>query len=149
MNVIPLPPAQLKRAWTSSELEQLVAIFGRHAPRGIAESWEISSTEAGDPQFYILGPGPACECILSVSRIGRLYVLENGEGSLWAENCSLKAIARQADAMLQQGTRTTLVGRILVAVGALRLTIGERVEPLVVEPEELIMRLGPQLAVIL
>ena len=51
--------------------------------------------------------------------------------------------------MLRQRGRNTLVSRILVAFGTLRLTIEERLEPLIVESEELIVRMGPQLAAII
>ena len=42
--------------------------------------WDVGVTEIGDPQFYLLGPPPHEECILCISRLGRVYVLEDGAG---------------------------------------------------------------------
>ena len=36
------------------------------------------TTEHGDPQVYLIGPPPDYDCILSISRLGRLYVIEDG-----------------------------------------------------------------------
>ena len=46
-----------------------------HIPGGQASGWELGETERGDPQLYLLGPAPEHDCILSISRLGRLYIL--------------------------------------------------------------------------
>ena len=54
----------------------------------------MGMTEVGDPQFYLLGRPPHDECILCISRLGRLYVLEDGHGQVLFEHNSLLVLAR-------------------------------------------------------
>ena len=63
-------------AWSADELQQLIALFRTEGET----SYATGMTEHGDPQFYLLGPAPAHECVLCVSRLAQTYVLEDGEG---------------------------------------------------------------------
>jgi hypothetical protein len=98
----------------------------------------------GDPQFYLLGP-PHDECILCISRLGRLYVLEDGHGQLLFEHNSLLALAEQARVVLQK-KKTQIVARVALVWCAVRETIEEKLDAVVVEGEELLAHCVPQLA---
>jgi hypothetical protein len=79
-------------------------------PVGGARRWDVGITEIGDPQFYLLGP-PHDECILCISRLGRMYVLEDGHGQLLFEHNSLLVLAEQARVVLQK-KKTQIVARV-------------------------------------
>ena len=74
MNVIGFIPRQMPQdgTWQSSELDKIRRTFAGELASGTASEWQTGATEAGDPQFYLLGPLPDRDCLLSVSRLGRL-----------------------------------------------------------------------------
>ncbi len=148
MTVVPFTPgtARSPRSWDADELERLVGIFAVHASNGDASAWDVGATELEDPQFYILGPAPDYDCIVAISRVGRTYVLENGSGQVVAEDRSLDTIAARAERVVGQRKRASLTARVVLAVGALRLAVEEKLEPLYLESEELLLRVVPQLA---
>src|SRR5215212_3851550 len=98
MNVVPFTPkmARSLRSWSPHELETLVSIYEAHRARGEASGWDVGATDYDDPQFYILGPGPDLDCIVAISRVGCIYVLENGTGQLLDESPSLETLAIRA-----------------------------------------------------
>ena len=61
--------------WRPEELRELTELF---APARASITWEVGLTEAGDPQFYLLGPAPDHDCVLCVS----LVVSYTGTGGL-------------------------------------------------------------------
>jgi hypothetical protein len=148
MTVIPFPPQAMRglRSWNQEELESLIAIFGAHASGNGAGSWAIGATELNDPQFYVLGPAPEEECLLTVSRVGGIYVLEDGAGRVLTDNTSLEMVSGWAKAAVPRRNRVSLAGRLLVALGTIRLVLEEKLEPILVEAEELAIRVAPQLA---
>ena len=103
-------------------------------------------TEKGDPQFYLLGPLPDQACELCVSRIGGRYILEDGAGQLLFEHQSLPS----GRAAREGGRQSAAVARLSHAIALLwftvRHTIHDKVEPLLVESEELLVHLAPKLA---
>lgn len=139
MNVIAFRESQSGR-WTETELRILAEALdaGR---RG--QGWEAGLTDQGDAQFYLLGPDQGCT--LCVSRIGRLYVLEDGEGTLLFEHGSLQLVAMHAQRALRR-TRWPLVARVVMVWCAIRHMIHDRVEPILLEGEELLVHIAPQLA---
>ncbi len=139
MNVIAFRKPQLG-AWSNTELRTLgeTLDIGR---RGAG--WDTGLTENGDAQFYLLGPDQAC--ILCVSRIGGLYVLEDGQGTLLFEHRSLPLVAIHARSALRK-TRWPLVARIVMVWCTIRHMINDKIEPLLLEGEELLVHLAPQLA---
>jgi hypothetical protein len=132
-------------AWRASELNRIVGCFASELASGEAGGWETAATEAGDPQFYLLGQPPDEECILCVSRLGRLYVLEDGNGHVLAEHVDFELLAGQARTFLQQ-TRAGLLAHLAVAWGIVRQAFEEKVEPMLAEGEEFLMHFAPQLA---
>jgi hypothetical protein len=147
MNVLPFPPTTARhlRFWTACELERLVHVYEAHAAKGEASGWDVGATELDDPQFYVLGPGPDCDCLIAISRVGRIYVLETGTGRVLAESPSLEAVAATAERPFhEKGTR--LVARLVLGLAAVRAAVEERIEPILVETEELLVRMAPQLA---
>jgi hypothetical protein len=139
MNVIALRKPQLG-AWSETELRTLgeTLNMGR---RG--QGWDTGLTETGDAQFYLLGQDNACT--LCVSRIAGLYVLEDGRGTLLFEHRSLPLVAMHARSALRK-TRWPLVARIVMVWCTIRHMINDRVEPLLLEGEELLVYVAPQLA---
>ena len=133
-------------AWRASELNQIVGSFAAELASGEAGGWDTGATEVGDPQFYLLGPPPDDACILCVSRLGRLYVLEDGNGRLLFEHANFELLAQQAKAFLKQ-SKARVFAQIVLAWGALRSAFEEKVEPVLAEGEEFVMHLAPQLAV--
>ena len=146
MTVIAFQPKvlQLDGPWRTGELNTIVERLAPESSRGGAWRWDVGITDIGDPQFYLLGP-PHDECILCISRLGRLYVLEDGHGQLLFEHNSLLALAEQARVVLQK-KKTQIVARVALVWCAVRETIEEKLDAVVVEGEELLAHYVPQLA---
>ena len=146
MTVIAFQPRvlQLDGPWRTGELNTIVERLAPESSRGGARRWDVGITDIGDPQFYLLGP-PHDECILCISRLGRLYVLEDGHGQLLFEHNSLLALAEHARAVLQK-KKTQIVARVALVWCAVRETIEEKLDAMVVEGEELLAHCVPQLA---
>lgn len=138
MNVVDFP----RRAgdWRQDELQQLVAVAD-----AAKFDWDIGATERGEPQFYVLGPAPDHDCVLCISRLAQGYVLQDGTGRLIGETPALDRFAVDAARAAVRGGRS-LVARALVGWVTLRLTIEERLEPIIEESEELLVRFAPQIA---
>jgi hypothetical protein len=147
MNVVPFTPKTCpsRRSWSSHELETLVSIYESHAARGEGFAWDVGATELDDPQFYIIGPAPELDCLVAISRVGRIYVLENGTGHVIDEESSLEALAVRAK-MPRTTHKMSLMARIMLGLAALRVTVEEKIEPVLVESEELLLRFVPQLS---
>ena len=140
MSVIEFPGREAaSTGWRVDELQQLVALV---PPSGC--SWQAGRTERGEPQFYVLGPAPEQDCMLCVSRLAQGYVLEDGAGRLIGEAPSLDRFAVEAARAAIRGGRS-FVGRMLVGWCALRLTVEERLEPVLEQSEEMLARFAPQL----
>jgi hypothetical protein len=130
--------------WRASELRELEAIFAAFVREGDAAEYALAATERGDPQFYLLMPGPDCECILSVSRIGRGYVVEDGAGVVIAEVSDLRKLADECSHMV--GRRHGLmVAKGVAAWLAVRSSVEEKIEAMMGEPVEVITHIAPQL----
>ncbi|MCW5701652.1 MAG: hypothetical protein AB7I42_13840 [Bradyrhizobium sp.] len=144
MSVVEFERRQYDPAWTETELDTIrTALRAALAPT-TGRSWEIGVTENGDSQFYLLGPRPDQSCELCLSRIGRLYVLEDGSGRLLFEHRNLDLVALQARAAV--ASSPWLLVRAIVLWCAVRSAFQEKFEPILVEGEELLVQLVPQLA---
>jgi hypothetical protein len=131
--------------WTETELNTLLSTLHAAIAPATGRTWETGVTENGDVQFFLLGPGPEEACELCVSRIGRRYVLEDGSGRLLFEHPSLDLVVLHAKAAVSS-TPWRLMVRAIVAWCAIRTTIEEKFEPILVEGEELLVQVAPQLA---
>ena len=147
MTVVPFPPVSSHslRSWTQHELDALMSVFEAHAARGEASGWDVGATELGDPQFYVIGPAPDLDCLVTISRVGRLYVLENGAGHVLDESTAIEPLAATAKTAAHSKP-VSLIARMMLGLTALRVAFEEKIEPLVVESEELLLRFAPQLA---
>ena len=58
--------------------------------------------ERGDPQLFLIGPPPDFDCILSISRLGGTYVIEDGAGRVLFEQHGTQRLAEQAAAALRR-----------------------------------------------
>jgi hypothetical protein len=147
MTVVPFSRAleQLPQGWRSSELTRLTNACAASIPSGDSSGWEVGVTECGDPQLYLLGPAPDYDCILSISRLGRAYVLEDGKGQVVYECDSLERLAEQACAALRR-RKAEMVARLTVCWCTVREFFEEKVEPVLAEPMEIVTHFAPQLA---
>ena len=142
MSVVAFERKQDGGEWSEKELSTLVAAFGAASRTG--REWETGMTEQGDAQFYLLGPLPDQACEVCVSRIGGRYILEDGSGRLLFEHRNLELVALHAKAAVP--STSWLMVRAITLWCAIRNTIHEKVEPLLVEGEELFVQFVPQLA---
>lgn len=146
MTVIAFAPRQVQQDgnWQSCELDKMRTTFATELASGEASGWHVAATEVGDPQFYLLGSLPEENCILSISRLGRLYILEDGAGRVLSENASLESLTRQAKAFLRE-TKAGIIAGAVMAWGTIRQQFEEKIEPVLVESQELLMHVAPQL----
>ena len=147
MNVVPFPhvPEVLPQGWQAVELTRLTNACVASIPNGDISAWEIGATEYGDPQLYLLGPAPEHDCILSISRLGRLYVLEDGKGQVLFENDDLMLLAEQTCSALRR-KKAEFVARLAVCWCAVREFFEEKVEPVLAEPMEVVSHFAPHFA---
>ena len=131
--------------WRSGELEAIVDNLAPELGGDEAGGWAVGVTELGDPQFYLLGPPPHAECILCISRLGRIYVLEDGAGRVLLEHNSLVVLAEQARSLLRK-KKTQIAARAALIWCALRESFEEKLEAIMGESEELLAHVAPQLA---
>ena len=142
MSVVAFERKQNGGEWSEKELSTLVAALC--AAPGTGREWETGMTERGDAQFYLLGPLPDQACEVCVSRIGGRYILEDGSGRLLFEHRNLEFVALHAKAAVP--STSWLMVRAVTLWCAIRNTLHEKVEPLLVEGEELFVQFVPQLA---
>jgi hypothetical protein len=149
MTVIAFVPRPLPQcgAWQPSELNEMQRTFAAKVDSGEASGWAIGATEVGDPQFYLLGTPPDEECILAISRVGRVYILEDGAGHVVYEDVNFAALCKQAEAFLSEA-KASIIARVTVLWGALRHSFEEKIEPILAEGEELLMHVAPQLVAV-
>ena len=144
MSVVAFERKQDTGEWTEKELGAIMAALGAALAQGNGREWETGVTERGDAQFYLLGPLPDQACELCVSRVGGRYILEDGSGRLLFEHRNLELVALHAKAAVP--STSWLMVRAITLWCAVRNTIHEKFEPLLVEGEELFVQLVPQLA---
>lgn len=146
MTVLDFPlPKKMPSGWQFAEAQKLRSACADSIASGEASGWEIGETETGDPQLYLLGPAPDFDCILCVSRLGNLYVLEDGNGRVLFEHSSLVLLAEQAGAAVRRW-KGAMIAKLTVMWAAVRETFEEKVEPLLAEPIEVVTHIGPQIA---
>ena len=144
MSVVEFERRQVTGVWTETELNTIVAALQAALAPATGRAWETGVTENGDAQFYLLGPGPEQACELCVSRVGHRYILEDGTGRLLFEHRNLDLVVLHAKAALSPASR--IVVRAIMLWCALRNSIQEKFEPVLVEGEELLVHVAPQLA---
>jgi hypothetical protein len=146
MTVVQFPGAmnQLPDVWQSAELQQFIAVSANSIAAGEASGWEIGATENGDPQVFLLGPPPDYDCILCISRLGRIYVIEDGLGRVLYEHDNPMLLAEQAASALRR-RKASIVARVAMAWCALREAFEEKAEAMMAEPIELFAHVAPQL----
>lgn len=146
-NVVTFHAPERPLCWRHDELQQLVALHAACEPRRRGCSWGVGQTERGDPQFYVVGEAPDLYCIMCVTRIGRLYVLEDGTGSVVAEDARLEHLAQTASKMLsRRRRRLSFVARSLIGLCAFRAMLDQKAEFVLAESMEHVARFAPQLA---
>ena len=147
MNVVKFPPVATRASegWQLAELQQFLAGSSGAIAAGQASGWDVGVTERGDPQVFLVGPPPDYDCILSISRLGRLYVIEDGAGRVLFEHDNPMLLTEQATAALRR-RKTVIIARVAVAWCALREAFEEKTEAITSEPIELLSHIAPQLA---
>jgi hypothetical protein len=144
MSVVAFERRQDAAVWTETELDAIFAALHAAIAPATGRTWETGVTESGDVQFYLLGPRPEEACQLCISRIGGQYILEDGSGRLLFEHRNLDLVALHAKAAVS--STPWLMVRTVVLWFAIRNTIQEKFEPILVEGEELLVQVAPQLA---
>jgi hypothetical protein len=135
--------------WTLEERRQFEALHAARANCGEASDWAVATTDAGDPQFFLLGPAPACDCVLSISRIGHRYVIEDGNGGAICEALDIREVFDVASRLRLTRVRTGLVARLALAWCTFREFAEEKVEPIgaeIAEVAEVLSHVAPQIA---
>ena len=145
MSVVAFERKQDVGVWSERELDTILAALSSALAPAAGRQWETHITEAGDAQFYLLGPLPDQACELCVSRIGGRYVLEDGSGRLLFEHRNLDIVALHARAAAPSASR--LMVRAIALWCAARNAVQETLEPVLTESEELLVQVAPQLAV--
>jgi hypothetical protein len=145
MSVLAFERKQDAELWSEAELHILLTALNSALASEDGREWETGMTERGDAQFYLLGPLPDQASELCVSRIGGRYILEDGSGRLLFEHVNLTLVALHAKAAARS-TRWSLVARVVLLWCTMRHAMHEKVEPLLVESEEILVHFVPQLA---
>jgi hypothetical protein len=144
-NVVAFHVPERPSCWRQDELQQLMALHSACQDRRCGASWSVGKTELGDPQFYLVGEAPELDCVMCVTRLGRLYVLEDGAGSVVAEDAHLDRIAQQASKMLSRRRRLSFAARSLLGLCAFRAVLDQKAEFMLAETMEHVSRFAPQL----
>ncbi len=145
-NVVTFHAPERPHCWRPEELQELVSLYSAHGSRGGKASWSVGLTEIGDPQFYIVGEAPELDCIMCVTRVGRLYVLEDGAGFVVTEGARLERVAEAAATMLTKRGRPSFIARTLVGLCAFRAVLDQKIEFMLAELMDHVSRFAPQLA---
>ena len=147
MNVVPFPrrDEEIAGLWQRFEMQRVADACAEPMSRGDVSGWEAGVTEAGDPQLYLLGPPPERECLVCLTRLGRLYVMEDGQGRILFEHDAIGALTEQMRGALRR-KKSAIVARIAMAWIAVRETFEEKVEPAMAEPIEMFSIVAPQFA---
>ncbi len=145
MNIVPFPRRDGDTAglWQRFEMQRVADACAEPLSRGEVSGWEAGVTEAGDPQLYLLGPPPERECLVCLTRLGRLYVLEDGQGRIMFEHDAIGVLAEQMRGVLRR-KKAAIIARIAAAWIAVRETFEEKVEPALAEPIEMVSLIAPQ-----
>jgi hypothetical protein len=137
--------------WTAEERHQLEALHAARAKCGEVSEGVVATTESGDPQFFLIGPAPACDCVLSISRVSGRYLIEDGNGASIAEASSLDELAHIASQVRLRRSKTTILARVALVWCALRQFVEEKMEPVVgemAEAAEVLTHFVPQAAML-
>lgn len=145
-NVVAFQAPERPHCWRQDELQQLISLTTARGSRFRKASWSVGRTELGDPQFYLVGAAPELDCMMCVTRLGRLYVLEDGTGSVVAEDVHLEAIVESASGMLVRRRSLSFVARTLIGLCAFRAVLDQKAEFMLAESMEHVSRFAPQLA---
>jgi hypothetical protein len=146
MNVVAFPRARHGEpgVWRSSELDRLLPSCSLQEADG-GNGFAVGSTERGDPQLYVLAAPPDHDCLLCITRLGNLYVMEDGNGRLIFEHSNLALLAEQIPAAISR-RKAAIAAKLVLLWATIRQTLEEKIEPLMAEPMELAAHLSPQLA---
>jgi hypothetical protein len=144
MSVVAFERKQDTGEWSDRELGTILAALRGAVAPATGRTWETGTTEHGDVQFYLLTARPDQSCVLCVSRLNDRYVLEDGSGRLLFEHRNLDLVALHAKAAVPR--THWLIAHMIMLWCAVRSTAHEKVEPLLVEGEELVVQIVPQLA---
>jgi hypothetical protein len=125
MTVVPFVPRPEAPRWRLDELVELDRMMRLLAGRTGARGWETGATERGEPQFYAIGPEPEQRCVACVSRVGAIYVLEDGSGQVLGEARSLRELVKGANRAIPR-RRIPLAARAFLGICAGRAFVEEK-----------------------
>jgi hypothetical protein len=144
-NIIAFRCPPRPHCWSQAELWDMTALCAPNARHSRAMSWSTGKTEKGDPQFYLLGDDE--DCLLCLTRIDHMYVLEDGLGGVVVESTDLKAVIEQGRRTVAHPQRVSaFVMRLLFVVCTCRAILDQKIELMMAETGEQVARYAPQLA---
>jgi hypothetical protein len=141
-----MAPCDNGHGWNDDELAALRRLTRLLSRRRGAQSWHMGATEAGEPQFYLVGPDPDQPCVACVSRVGSGYVLEDGTGHVLAEEGRVADLVDRASAAFPVRRQVPLSTRAFLAVCAWRAFVDQKMAAFE-ESLEVLARLAPHVAV--
>jgi hypothetical protein len=145
MTIVTFPRVEHARrgTWRSSELDRLLPPCAIEISQAAGNNgFAVGSTEAGDPQLYVFGAPPDYDCVLCITRIGNLYIMEDGAGRIVLEHTNLMTVAEKIPTAISRRK----AAKLALLWTAMRQTIEEKVEPVLVESMEFATHFSPQLA---
>ena len=131
-----------RHGWDDAEIAALRRLTRLLSRRRGAQSWHVGATEAGEPQFYVLGPGADEPCLASVSRVGSGYVLEDGSGRVLAEEEHIDELVKRASIAYPARRRVPLTVRAFLALCAWRAFVDQKMAAFE-ESLDILARIGP------
>jgi hypothetical protein len=144
-NVIAFRREECSDSWRRQELQQIVAALGPVLRADPSRAWETGTTEAGDPQFYLLRQEPDETCDVCISRVGSVYVLEDGAGRVLFDGANLATLGERAVAFLRHD-RGQIIASLMLAWVGIRHFVHDKVEALMAEGEDVLIHVAPQFA---
>jgi hypothetical protein len=136
----------IRPGWNDEEMAALRRLTRLLSRRRGAEASHFGETEAGEPQFYVLGPAPDEACIACVSRVGSRYVLDDGRGRLLADEGDIGDLVKRAFEAYPAPRRVPLATRAFLVVCAWRAFVDQKMAALE-ESLEMLSRIVPHISV--
>jgi hypothetical protein len=140
-----MAPCDNGHGWNDDELAALRRLSRLVSRRRGAQSWHMGATDAGEPQFYLVGPDPDQPCVACVSRVGSGYVLEDGNGHVLAEEARVAELITRASAAFPVRRRVPLSARAFLAVCAWRAFVDQKMAAFE-ESLDVLARVAPHVA---
>ena len=140
-HVLAVPP----QSWQTAELAKLDQRMHGCRSRGHHRLGNRHDRDRRSAALHAGARARITTAYSSVTRLGRVYVLEDGKGQVLFEDGNLTLLAEQSLRCLA-AKKAEIVARLTVCWCAVRDFFEEKVEPVLAEPVEFVTHFAPQLA---